>query len=79
VHAGTVLSHYNPEFRREETGYLFTQHAGVQSALQLSLDHSRLWLGSAVAPTQQQWLLAVMFSMQMYHWQDNYWPSLTDS
>lgn len=79
VHAGTMLSHYNPEFRREETGYLFTQHAGVQSALQLSLDHSRLWLGSAVAPTQQQWLLAVMFSMQMYHWQDNYWPSLTDS
>ena len=78
VHSGNMLSHYNPEFRQDEDGYLLAQQSEVQSALQLSLDHSRIWLGSHVATAQQQWLLAVMFSLQMYQWQDNYWPSLSD-
>ena len=77
VHSGPDLSHYNPLFQPVEEGYLFGQNTAVQSALQLSLDQSRLWLGSDVAPAQQQWLLAVMFSLQLYHWQDRNWPALT--
>lgn len=79
VQAGPNLSQYNPLFQPVEDGYLLGQNAGVQSALQLSLDQSRLWLGKDVAPAQQQWLLAVMFSLQLYHWQDRNWPSLTSN
>jgi hypothetical protein len=75
VHSGPDLSQYNALYQPVEVGYLFAKDAVVQSAQQLSLNQSRLWLGNEVTPAQQQWLLAVMFSLQMYHWQDRNWPA----
>ncbi len=55
-------------------GYLLGQAAQPQAALQLSMDQPRLWLQGQLPAAQQQWLLAVLVSLQMYEWQDRQWP-----
>lgn len=44
------------------------------AALQLSLDQSRVWLANQATTEEQQWLVAALFSLQMYHWLDRGWP-----
>lgn len=43
------------------------------AGVQLSLDQSRLWLAHSQSNTQQQWLVAALFSLQLYHWLDRGW------
>lgn len=43
------------------------------AGLQLSLDQSRLWLANSQSTAQQQWLVAALFSLQLYHWLDKGW------
>lgn len=79
VRSGPDLSQYSKVYQPVEDGYLIQQGTTVQSALQLSLNQSRFWLGKDVVSTQQQWLIAVMFSLQMYHWQDANWPAVNNA
>jgi hypothetical protein len=55
-------------------GYLLGQAGQTQAAVQFDMDQPRLWLDKQLPVAQQQWLLAVMVSLQMYEWQDQQWP-----
>ncbi len=55
-------------------GYLLGQPAQPQAALQFGMDQPRLWVQQNLPAAQQQWLLAVLVSLQMYDWQDQQWP-----
>lgn len=55
-------------------GYLVQHGVATQAALQLSLDDPKIWLAGTEPAAQQQWLLAVLFSLQMFEWQDRQWP-----
>lgn len=63
------LAQYNALFKGGESGYLVSDGQNTQAALQLSLDHSRLWVAKALPAATQQWYVAVLFSLQMYDWQ----------
>jgi hypothetical protein len=51
-------------------GFLLQQGADTLSAVQVSSNHSKIWLGTNVTAEQQQWLLAVMTSLQLYTWKE---------
>lgn len=55
-------------------GYLVQHGVATQAALQLSLDDPKIWLAGTEPAAQQQWLVAVLFSLQMFEWQDRQWP-----
>lgn len=68
------LAKYNSFFQGTEYGYLVADSQHTQAALQLSLDQSRLWVSKALPASEQQWYVAALFSLQMYHWQNRQWP-----
>jgi len=73
VLAAPELAKYNSFFQGGATGFLLSNGATQQAALQLSHDASRLWLKKDLPANAQAWYIAALFSLQMYHWQDTQW------
>jgi hypothetical protein len=73
VSAAPQLAKFNSFFQGGETGYLLGSGASQQAALQLSHDHSRIWLKKDLPAEAQAWYIAALFSLQMYHWQNDRW------
>ncbi len=74
VHGAPEMAQFNALFHAGAAGYLLAAGGQTQAALQLSRDQSRLWLKQDLPAAQQQWLLAALFSLQMYDWQNQQWP-----
>lgn len=77
VQAAPVMAQYNAIFHGGAAGYLLADGDQTQAALQLSRNQSRLWLRQDLPAAQQQWLVAALFSLQMFDWQND--PSPMDT
>jgi len=71
------IAQYNANFHGGTAGYLLANDDQTQAALQLSRNQSRLWLRQDLPAAQQQWLVAALFSLQMFDWQND--PSPMDT
>jgi len=74
VQPTTEMAQFNAIFHGGPAGYLLAADGQNKAALQLSSFQSRLWLTKDLPAAQQQWLVAALFSLQMFDWQNDSSP-----